>query len=56
MARSGRHCTRSRYQRHELVAAIGHAAGFIGQGKTVLQNGFDILEAALSADSDVLTV
>ena len=35
---------------------IGQAPGFIDQGKTVLQNAFDILEADLSADSDVLTV
>jgi hypothetical protein len=35
---------------------IGHAADFIDQGKIVLQNAFDILEADLSADSDVLSV
>jgi hypothetical protein len=34
---------------------IGQAAGFIDQGKVVLQNAFAILEADLSADSDVLT-
>jgi hypothetical protein len=34
---------------------IGQAPGFIDQGKVVLQNAFDILEAGLSADSDVLT-
>ena len=33
---------------------IGKAAGFIDQGKVVLQRAFDIIEADLSADSDVL--
>jgi hypothetical protein len=35
---------------------IGQAPGFIDRGKTLLQNAFDILEADLSGDSDVLTV
>ena len=35
---------------------IGQAAGFIEQGKFALQKAFDIVEADLSADSDVLTV
>src|SRR5271156_5999306 len=34
---------------------IGQDAGFIDQGKVVLQKAFDTLEADLSADSDVLT-
>jgi hypothetical protein len=35
---------------------IGQAAGFIEQGKFALQKAFGIVEADLSADSDVLTV
>ena len=35
---------------------IGRAAGFIEQGKFALQRAFEIVEADLSADSDVLTV
>jgi hypothetical protein len=35
---------------------IGQAAGFIEQGKFALQKAFDIVEADLSADSEVLTV
>ena len=35
---------------------IGQAADFIEQGKFALQNAFEIVEADLSADSDVLTV
>jgi hypothetical protein len=35
---------------------IGQAGGFIEQGKFALQKAFEIVEADLSADSDVLTV
>jgi uncharacterized iron-regulated membrane protein len=35
---------------------IGQAVGFIEQGKFALQRAFEIVEADLSADSDVLTV
>ncbi|HUB55645.1 MAG TPA: hypothetical protein VMB04_10835 [Mycobacterium sp.] len=35
---------------------IGQAAGFIEQGEFALQRAFDIVEADLLADSDVLTV
>jgi hypothetical protein len=52
--RAGIRCCFPGTQNQDAVD-VGQAPGLIDQGKIVLQNAFDILEADLSADSDVLT-
>lgn len=52
--RAGIRCSIPGTQNQDAID-MGQAPGFIDQGKTGLQNAFDILEADLSADSDVLT-
>jgi hypothetical protein len=49
-----RHCI-SGTQKQDAIG-IGQGAGFISQGKSDVLKAYDILEADLSPDSDVLTV